>query len=76
MDIERKNYFTECETEIAKDVRTKIQAIVDRKVRGIDCTEQESAEIKQHIKRDDILIDGIKDLFPIEHGEVLLELEK
>lgn len=55
-----------------------IERIISRKKQGLDCSEQESAEIKgwlrelrmpdeQHIEAD------IQSLFPIEYGEYLDE---
>lgn len=53
--------------------------VIIRKLAGTDCTEEESAEIKQVIKSH--LINGVLPvyfgaLFPLETGEVLDELEK
>lgn len=48
--------------------------IIERKKQGIDCTEQESAEIKQLIKKTDDYPIEIKDLFPIEYMEAIDEL--
>ena len=48
--------------------------IIERKIQGIDCTEQESAEIKQLIKLTDDYPIEIKDLFPIEYMEAINEL--
>lgn len=51
-----------------------INPIIERKKKGIDCTESESAEIKQFIKNDANYPDEIKDLFPIEYSEAISEL--
>jgi len=57
--------------------------IIERKKNGIDCTEQESAEIKGFIKETLIMfgdgtveiIEDIQELFPIEYGEAIDETE-
>ena len=61
----------------------KIEDILNRKMNGQDCTEDESAELKGFIKKninsenEDKLfcILVIIDLFPIEYGEALTEME-
>lgn len=61
----------------------KIKDIIDRKKNGIDCTEEESAELKGFIKEfiplpqsgDVQLIEEIQELFPLEYGESLDEWE-
>jgi len=67
-----------------------IKAILKRKQRGIDCTEQESAELKMFLKNiffrvrrgklysyDKVeLIAGIEELFSVEFGEALDETNK
>jgi hypothetical protein len=68
-----------------------VKQAVSRKARGIDCSEQESAEIKMFIKehigfiehfgeehsnKDKVsLINKVQELFPIEFGEALDEAE-
>jgi len=62
----------------------KIKDIIDRKKNGIDCSEDESAELKGFLKEfiilpqsgDVQLIEEIQELFPIEYGESLDELEE
>jgi len=62
----------------------KIKDIIDRKKNGIDCTEEESAELKGFLKEfiplpqsgDVQLIEEVQELFPIEYGESLDELEE
>ena len=62
----------------------KIKDIIDRKKNGIDCTEEESAELKGFLKEfiplpqsgDVKLIEEIQELFPLEYGESLDELEE
>jgi hypothetical protein len=51
-----------------------IKGILDRKKKGIDCTEAESAEIKMYIKEDANYPKEITELFPIEYGEAITEL--
>ncbi len=51
-----------------------IEAIIYRKIDGIDCTEQESAEIKQEIKNNCNYNKKIVSLFPIEYSEAIDEL--
>ena len=61
----------------------KITEILERKINGIDCTEEESAEIKMFVKEHIIqigngdvqLIEQIQEFFPIEFGEVIDILE-
>ena len=59
----------------------KLQEIIDLKVIGQDCTEEQSAEMKGYLREhwsDDtrpILFLAIMDLFPLEYGEVYEELE-
>lgn len=80
MDIERHNFLKECEEE---NQVTLIKQILGRKKQGIDCTEQESAEIKMFVKERIIrvgsgevqLIEDIQLLFPLEYGESLEEME-
>ena len=58
--------------------------ILSRKKDSIDCSEQESAEIKGFLrefipipgKGEVEIVDEIQELFPIEYGEVLDEWEK
>lgn len=57
-----------------------INQIITRKQNGIDCTEQESAELKGFIRErkfnlpDDVRLMGqIYDLFPIECSECLTD---
>ena len=60
-----------------------IRPILNRKKKGIDCTEQESAEIKQFVKflskaksvGNLKVLNEIATLLPIEYGEALSELE-
>jgi len=72
MDIERQNFLKECQAEIDKKV---LDGIISRKRKGIDCTEAESAELKQRLKYDKIVTDEIKILFPIEYSEAVEELK-
>jgi hypothetical protein len=59
-----------------------LKEILERKRQGIDCTEEESAEIKGFVKETLIqietgqiqLIEEIQILFPIEYGEALDEI--
>ncbi len=68
-----------------------IKEIIKRKENGIDCTEIESAEIKGFIKESFKLalmfhlmknlidydsLNKVHDLFPIEFGEAIDEIEK
>lgn len=61
----------------------KLKAIIARKKQGIDCTEEESAEIKMFVKEHTLAINSwdipvyedIQMLFPIEYGEALDEME-
>lgn len=64
---------------------TKIKAILLRKAEGIDCTEEQSAELKGFIKEfripgkesDDVkLLEEIQLEFPIEYGEACDEMER
>lgn len=71
MDIERQNFLKECQEEIDKKV---LEGIISRKRKGTDCTEEESAEIKQQLKYG-VVNDEIKTLFPIEYSEVVEELK-
>jgi|GEM_PF-4482217 len=56
-------------------------AIIERKKRDIDCTEQESAEIKVWLRHtiilpqsnDALILKDIQIYFPIEYGEYLDE---
>jgi hypothetical protein len=60
----------------------KIKEILNRKRQGVDCTEQESAEIKMFLKEhliqvgtgDVQLVEQIQTLFPLEYGESTDEL--
>lgn len=63
----------------AKDLMI-IVPIIQRKKQGIDCTEQESVEIKGYIKEykgiyEQKLVEEIQELFPLEYGEALDEIE-
>ena len=57
--------------------------ILQRKKEGIDCTEEESAELKGFIKEQIIqigtndiqLIEEIQELFPLEYGEAIDEIK-
>lgn len=52
-----------------------IKMIIRRKINGMDCTEEESAEIKQYFNTqpvDETFIQ-LRDLFPIEYGESIEE---
>jgi hypothetical protein len=59
----------------------KIKEILDRKAKGQDCTEEESAEIKMFVKEHIVqigngevqLIEQIQEFFPIEYGEAIDE---
>ena len=61
-----------------------IQKILEKKRNGIDCTEQESAEIKGwltetviFLQSDDIpTLNEIQELFPLEYGECEEEDER
>ena len=53
-----------------------IRQIVNRKMLGNDCTEAESAEIKQYLRElklpeEQKIVAIIQELFPIEYGEFL-----
>lgn len=54
-----------------------IQEIIERKKQGIDCTEQESAEIKMFFKKEANLSEKelIESLFPLEYCESIQESE-
>ena len=55
-----------------------IREILERKIQGIDCTEEESAEIKGFIKENpecNQLVLSIYENFPIEHAEAVEEME-
>jgi hypothetical protein len=62
----------------------KIKEIIERKKNGVDCTEEESAELKGFLKEfiplpessDIQMIEDIQLLFPMEYGEALDEMEK
>lgn len=62
---------------------TYIFEILARKERNVDCTEEESASIKQWIKStipipesgDIQTIEKIQSLFPLEYGEALDEMD-
>ncbi len=64
-------------------METKIKEIIERKKNGVDCTEDESAELKGFLKEfillpqsgDVQLIEEVQELFPLEYGESLDELE-
>jgi len=64
-------------------METKIKEIIERKKNGVDCTEEESAELKGFLKEfiplpesgDIQIIEEIQELFPIEYGEALDEWE-
>lgn len=51
-----------------------LNEIIQRKRDGIDCSEDESATIKQAIKRDTNYPQEIRELFPLEYSEALSEL--
>lgn len=60
-----------------------IQPILNRKKQGIDCTEEESAEIKMFVKElvqigtgQIQMIGEIQEFFPIEYSEAMDEIEK
>ena len=53
----------------------QIEAIIYRKIDGIDCTEQESAEIKQEVKNNPNYNKKLDTLFPIEVGEAMEEMQ-
>jgi len=65
-------------------METKIKEIIERKKNGVDCTEEESAELKGFLKEfiplpqsgDVQLIEEVQELFPLEYGEALDEMEK
>jgi hypothetical protein len=65
-------------------METKIKEIIERKKNGVDCTEEESAELKGFLKEfiplpssgDIQIIEDIQLLFPMEYGEALDEMEK
>ena len=55
-----------------------ISEIIERKKQGIDCSEEESAEIKGYLKEfklphEQPVVADIQELFPQEFGEVLDE---
>lgn len=60
-----------------------VKEVIQRKKRGVDCTEEESAEIKMFIKKTFIqvasgevqTIEEIQELFPLEYGEAIDEME-
>lgn len=80
MDIERQNFLKECEEQ---NQSALVKKIIERKKQGVDCTEQESAEIKMFVKETIILagsgdaqiIEDIQLLFPLEYGEAIDEME-
>jgi transcriptional antiterminator len=51
-----------------------LNAIIERKKNGIDCTESESAEIKQYIKNNAEYPPEIPALFPLEYSEAITEI--
>ena len=57
-----------------------ITEIIERNKQGINCTEQESAEIKGYLKELNLTSEQLQNIywimegFPIESGEVLYEL--
>lgn len=56
----------------------KIISIIEKKKIGIDCTEEESAEIKGYLREykfpnEQCIVSEIQYLFPIEYGEWLDE---
>jgi hypothetical protein len=56
----------------------EIKIIIERKRQGIDCTEQESAEIKGYLRElkmvgEQSIVAEIQELFPLEYGEFLDE---
>ena len=58
----------------------KIYEIIERKRKGIDCTEAESAELKGWLRElklpsDSDIVSAIQELFPQEYGEFLDESE-
>lgn len=63
-------------------METAIEDILNRKRQGIDCTEEESAELKGFVKeqliqvgtKDVQMIADIQSLFPLEYGEALDEM--
>lgn len=65
-------------------MEAKIKQIIERKKNGVDCTEEESAELKGFLKEfiplpssgDIQMIEDIQLLFPMEYGEVLGEWEQ
>lgn len=57
-----------------------IREIIIKKENGIDCTEEESAEIKGYIKEyklveESAIVSTIQNLFPQEYGEALNEMK-
>ena len=57
-----------------------IQQIIQDKMRGVDCTEEESAEIKGFLRElkfvgQQKIVADIQEHFPIEYGEYLDEAE-
>jgi hypothetical protein len=57
-----------------------IYDIIERKKQGIDCTEDESAEIKGWLRElklpfEQPIVSEIQELFPLEYGEFLDEVE-
>jgi hypothetical protein len=56
----------------------KINKIIARRKRGIDCSEEESAEIKGYLRefklpKEQPIVSEIQELFPLEYGEFLDE---
>lgn len=64
-------------------METKIKEILERKKNGVDCTEEESANLKGFLREfiplpesgDIQIIEEIQELFPLEYGEALDEWE-
>lgn len=60
-----------------------INEILERKIFGQDCTEQESAELKGFVRQQHMrigepnpeLVKQIEELFPCEHDEAITEYE-
>jgi hypothetical protein len=52
-----------------------IREIITRKKEGIDCTENESAEIKGWLRECGKMMEEIKNLFPLEFSEFIENME-
>ena len=76
-DYDKNLFYTDIKLYFMQD--SNIKMIISRKRQGIDCTEQESAEIKGWLRElrmvgDQDVESEIQELFPIEYGEYLDEI--